>query len=377
MCFGDEETFMADGLGREILDRSWKYGGEAQHFVYSYSIRVEALKRAYDDLLIESGADFLLETRAVDAVHESGHIEYVIVAGRSDTFAIKAKTYVDCTGDGVLSVWAGAPYDKGDEAGRMMPATLCTLWAGVDWDRVRHNDGRFVEQAYADGVFSSCDLHLSGMWKISGLVGGGNIGHAFGADGTDERSLTRALIESRKRLPEYVEYYRKYLDGFENVELVASAAMMGVRETRRVECHYRLVLQDFIDQSVFDDEIGRYCYNIDIHPMDEDPESYREFRRTHTGYRYQTGGSYGVPYRALVPLRTDNLLLAGRCICTDRYMQSSTRVMPGCFITGQAAGTAAALCAADRLAPHGLDPRRIQSILKGIGAYLPNYDASL
>jgi hypothetical protein len=280
--------------------------------------------------------------------------------------------YIDCTGDGILSVWAGAPSEKGDESGRMMPTTLCTLWAGINWNNVKPDDGRFVEKAYADGVFSKCDLHLSGMWKISETVGGGNIGHSFGTDGTDERSLTDALVDSRKRLPEFARYYREYLSGFENAELVSSAAMMGIRETRRIVCNYRLTLQDFIDQSVFTDEIGRYCYNIDIHPMDEDTESYKEFRRAHTGYRYKTGGSYGIPYRTLVPLNTDNLLVAGRCICADRYMQSSMRVMPGCFITGQAAGVAASLCVSNGLTPRALNPVRTRAVLKGMGAYLPD-----
>jgi hypothetical protein len=96
---------------------------------------------------------------------------------------------------------------------------------------------------------------------------------------------------------------------------------------------------------------------------------------THTSYRYKTGESYGVPYRILVPVGIINLLTAGRCVSTDRAMQSSIRVMPGCFITGQAAGVSAALCAKDGNNPKDADVRQIQSELLKMNMYLPNFKA--
>ena len=95
--------------------------------------------------------------------------------------------------------------------------------------------------------------------------GGGNIGHVFGLDGTDERSITRGVIAARKSLLEYQRYYQKYLPGFEQMELVATAAQLGVRETRRIMGDYVLNLEDFKSRASFPDEIGRYSYAVDIH----------------------------------------------------------------------------------------------------------------
>ena len=91
---------------------------------------------------------------------------------------------------------------------------------------------------------------------------------------------------------------------------------------------------------VFDDEIGRYCYPVDIHVKNTDKKEYERFEKEYNeSLKYKKGESYGIPYRCLIPVSLSNALVAGRCIGTDQKMQASIRVMPGCFITGQAAGS--------------------------------------
>ncbi len=214
----------------------------------------------------------------------------------------------------------------------------------------------------AGGVFATPDLHLPGMWRVGRSLGGGNIGHAFGVDGTDEQSLTASLILSRKLLNEYERYYRQYLDGYEDMELVVTASMMGIRETRRIVGDAVLTLEHFLARAAFADEIGRYSYPVDIHAAKPDLESYNTFHKEHTELRYKKGESYGIPYGCLIPQTLDNVLTAGRCVSTDRYMQSSVRVMPGCYITGQAAGIAAALTGSDG-AIRAVDIRLLQERL--------------
>ena len=81
-----------------------------------------------------------------------------------------------------------------------------------------------------------------------------------------------------------------------------------------------------------------------VHVMNTDKEEYERFRAEYQQkLRYKNGESYGIPYRSLIPVSFKNVLVAGRCISTDRQMQASVRVMPGCLITGQAAGMAASL----------------------------------
>ena len=374
MQFGDGKNFLASGIGKEILERMWCIGGDEYKNSKTTSIKLEALKRVYEEMLIEAGAKFLLGTLLTDVVTQENKISYCVLSGKSGMYAVRAKIYIDCTGDADLSAWAGVACNKGDENGNMMAGTLCSLWIGIDWTKRSGSDNQYLKDAIKNGVFENPDLHLPGMWKISERVGGGNIGHTFGVDGTDERSLTQALIYGRKLYDQYEKYYKEYLTGYEKMELVATGAMLGIRETRRICGKYVLVLKDFINQSVFEDEIGRYCYPVDIHASNNSIESFNEFLSDHTGYRYKKGENYGVPYRILVPLGIENLLVAGRCVSTDRAMQSSIRVMPGCFITGQAAGVSAALCAKDGINPKDANVHKIQSKLKDMGMYLLNFN---
>ncbi len=371
MQFTDGVNFLAGGIGEEILNKMWEYGGKIEGS--EYSIKVEALKRVYDDIVTEAGVDFTLHTQMVAVDAEDGLVNYVVFAAKSGMFAVKAKIYIDGTGDGDLCAWAGAEYEKGDENGEMMAGTLCSLWANIDWDRVVRPDNRRLEEAIKDKIFTYEDRHLSGIWRTGKTLGGGNIGHTYDVDGTDERSLTKSLIWGRKSMTELERYYREYLDGYEEMELAATGAILGIRESRRILGDYVMVLDDFINRASFDDEIGRYAYPIDIHPSDTSVEGFKKFEKEYYNLRYKDGESYGIPYRALTPRGLQNVLVAGRCVSCDRYMQSSIRVMPGCYITGQAAGVAAAMAAEKNTDTRGIDIKELQSRLKAIGAYLPNF----
>ena len=376
MRFTDGVNFLAGGIGQEIYQRLKAYAEIADDRpAGSVSINVEALKRVYDDLMAESGAAFTFQTQIIGVQAEEGRVTHVICAAKSGLFAVKAKVFVDATGDGDLAAWAGAPFAKGDEFGNLMPGTLCSLWADVNWEvegshRVRQ-DAR-LDQAFADGVFTIQDRHLPGMWRVAKRVGGGNIGHTFGVDGTDETSLTAALLWGRKSLAEYERYYKTYLKGFEEMTLVATGALLGLRESRRILGDYLLCLDDFNRRAVFDDEIGRYSYPVDIHASRPDQASFTKFEDEFKRLRYGEGESYGIPYRILTPQGLDNVLVAGRCVSTDRFLQGSILVMPGCYITGQAAGVAAALAADRNVSTRQFSVQELQRRLKALGGFLPN-----
>jgi hypothetical protein len=208
------------------------------------------------------------------------------------------------------------------------------------------------------------------MWKLTESQGGGNIGHAFGVNATDEASLTKAMVDGRRLMDPYRRYYTEYLTGFEKMELAATGAYLGVRESRRVVCDYTLCGQDFVDRAAFPDEIGRFSYPVDIHIMAPDKASYDNFQKEYTSLRYKPGESYGIPYRCLIPKKLGNVLTAGRCVGTDRQMQASIRVMPGCYITGQAAGIAATL-ALPTGNPRTINTATLQQKLRTLGAFLP------
>jgi len=275
MQFTDGVNFLAGGVGQEVLDALREADGRVPP--NGMGIRAGVLKRVYDELLTAAGVPFTFHTRLVDVAGDKDRVREVICAGKSGLFAVRARAFVDCTGDGDLAAFAGAPYEQGDADGNTMPGTLCSLWAGIDWQKVRESGlgtgNRRIEEAFKAGVFTLEDRHLPGMWRVGSTLGGGNIGHTFDLHGTDEESLTRAYLWGRKSLQEYERYYKGYLKGFEKMELVATGSLLGVRETRRITGDYVLNIDDFKSLAAFEDEIGRYSYPIDIHIAKPDRES--------------------------------------------------------------------------------------------------------
>ncbi len=369
--FGDGVNVLASGIGLEIRKNVSKH---LPLDTYWASIDAEELKREYDRIAKAAGVDFSFFTTVCDVVSSDGHVDYVVCCAKSGMFAVKAKIYIDCTGDGDLCALGGGKFEMGDNNdGHVMPGTLCSLWVNIDWDKTEKiAPNAHIEKAYADGVLTYEDRHLPGFFKRENGIGGGNIGHLFDIDPTDERSITEAMIWGRKSMLEYERYFKEYFKGYENMVLTSTAAIPGIRESRRVSCDYTLCVDDFINRAVFDDEIGRYCYPVDIHVKSTEKEEYQRFEEEYKkNLKYKKGESYGIPYRSMVVSSFSNMLVAGRCMGVDQKMQASIRVMPGCFIAGQAAGVAAAL-ACEKGETRSVKHSELAEKLKKLGAYLPN-----
>ena len=377
MGFGDGVNVYAQGVAtrvREALKRETSLKGEGND--------IEAFKRAYDSLMVASGAEFRFGVKVVDAVVENGNVTHAVCSGPAGLFAVKAKVFVDASGNGELAFAAGAEMKKGDKNGKMMPGTLCSIWTGFDWERWEKEAPKhpktfrgwadFVDEALADGVFLEADRHLTGFNRLGKDLAPANMGHAFNLDATDEVSVTKALVRCRAQMKEWERYFHEYVKrGTENIRLVATGEMLGVREARRLVSDYVLSFGDYMKRASFADEIGRYSYPIDIHPSNGSKAGMEEFAKMTREARYKPGESYGIPYRALIARGFGNLLAAGRCIGTDELVQSSVRVIPCCYITGQAAGAAAALAARVDGAVREVSSKLLRDALRAQGAYVP------
>lgn len=361
MNFDDGKSFISKGFGERVFyslydkcdfERKWML------------VRTEKLKRLYDSLALEAGVDFRFYSKVVDVVMSGNRVKYAIVSSPEGLWAVECGAIVDCTGSGQIAALAGAEYDYGDESGRAMPGTLCSLWGGVDFSR-KGRDADHYERGYADGIFTNYDPCLPGIKATYPEVGvgSGNIGHAFAVDDRDSKSLTDAMIECRRQLDEYVDFYNRYVPGCESAVLIDSSNFLGIRESRRIKCEKTLSERDFYNQESAPDEIGRYSYPIDIHPMTPDKAGIEQFYAD-VSKKHADGETYGIPYGALVPRGVDNVLVAGRCIGADRPMQASARVIPCCYITGQAAGVAAAICARDNSKAREVDVGELRSLIK-------------
>ena len=363
MNFDDGCNFISRGIGEEVFQKLHLQNERKREW---YNVRYEELKRVYDDMVLDAKVTVMFYSRMVDVICSNGTISNLIVSGPDGLFALEGEFFIDCTGTGSLASLAGAEFLYGDELGNTMSATICSLWGGIDFSK-KSIDSANYEKAYNDGVFSQYDSVLPGIkanYTEIG-VGGGNVGHCFGVDDRDIKSLSSAMFTGRKILAEYEKYYQNYVSGCEKATLIKSADYIGIRESRRILCEYTLTTDSFYAQESFPDEIGRYSYPIDIHPMTPDKNGMNAFCHA-ISMRHNNGETYSIPYRSLVPKGLNNVLVAGRCIGTDRGMQASTRVIPCCYITGQAAGIAAAVCVDDRTMAKHADIAKIQNRIKNI-----------
>ena len=168
-------------------------------------------------------------------------------------------------------------------------------------------------------------------------------------------------MEGRAQAQELVDFFRAKIAGFENAYLDFTAPQIGVRESRRVVGEYVLTVDDVLGARKFVDGIARAAYSIDIHSPTDGTSDIR---------RLKPGTSYEIPYRSLVPKGVRNLLIASRCISSTHEAHSSLRVMPIVMAIGQAAGTAAAMCAASGRTPKRVNARELRKRLVAEGADL-------
>jgi hypothetical protein len=388
--YADGEKFVARGVAEQVRLRLIEgtphmCKPEPDWLQFWPSIDAERLKRIYDDLVLASGAEVLFHTQLAGVERaEDGSVDALLVNNKSGLSALRAKTYVDCTGDGDLSAWAGAEFEQGDATGALQPATHCFMLTNVDVYTLEKGPvpswtgtTEALRTALKSGRYPLIvDLHNC-VRLIGAATYGFNTGHVYGVDATDPASVTRALFQGRQMAGQYRDALRELHPGYANAFLAATGPVLGVRETRRILGDYVLGIADYRARAGFDDEICRNSYNIDLHATnvaesgaDKDPETARREMEAAIE-EYAPGESYGVPYRCLTPRGLRNVLVAGRCISTDRAVNGSIRIMACCLTTGEAAGLAAALAAAGSGDVHAVDTADLRARLRTHGAYLP------
>jgi glycine/D-amino acid oxidase-like deaminating enzyme len=386
--FSDGEKVIYRGLAEQILNRckaDQPLVPEKQ--VDWVPIDPELLKRVYDALVTDAGVTVCFHTflSAVER-NDEGDVTSIVVTNKLGLSAIRAKVYIDCTGDADLCAWAGADFLQGDEKGSVMPATHCFVLSNV-------NEAAFRSVYNGGGVLWGgnptsplFDILASGKYPLipdahlcCNLIGpstvGFNAGHLWDVDNTDPESVSRALIKGRKIAAEY----RKALaeacpDAFGDAFLVTTGSTMGIRETRRIIGDYVLTFDDYMARRAFEDEICRNSYFIDVHWAKEQAARKTDAmdKWENTTFRYKKGESHGIPYRCLTPAGLRNVLVAGRSISCERIVQGSVRVMPVCLAMGEAAGIAAAFALrTPDFDVHRVDTDELRDRLRGYGAYLP------
>lgn len=312
----------------------------------------ELLKYELMEMLLKGGVRLLFHTYIVQSIIKDNMIKGVIIENKGGRSAILGKIIIDATGDGDVSASAGAPYDVAKDP---LPVTLMFNMINVDSKKAMDQIGnwgnlrKLVEEAVKSGELSyNLELYTKGFAPglfAADLCYPGEInvwsGSLLGVSSLDPDQLTKAEIVTREHTMRLAAFLKKRLQGFEESRIEYTATQVGVRETRRITGGLTPSLDDVMTQN-FNDTIAK-------------PYLHREMR---------------VPYRSLVPQGVENLLVAGRCLSAQQDAMVQLRLIPVCFVTGQAAGTAAALALRENTTPRELDTSLIQEILVQQGMVL-------
>ena len=366
------------GLIQEFMDRMTEKGGYIKHdpstVKYDFSLAntydVEIFKFVAQEMLDEAGVKMLLHTLAVKPVVENDVIRGIIIENKSGRQAILAKRVIDCTGDGDVAARSGVPYEKGRKKDGLMPSV--SLLFHLFNERALEDlpttpfGGIFLLTPLMKKTARKAGIRYKPPYDVAFLVPMPvssrkllvNLAHVKNIDGTKAEDLTRAHIILRRQIMEATELLR-HNSYFSSAYVASTGTQVYVRETRRIVGEYYITEEDALQGKHYDDGITSCRYMIDVHPLDS----------TESG-RYENHPPFDIPYRSLVPLKIDNLLIAGRCISSDRVTQSALRIGGTCMSTGEAAGSAAAISIREGVKPRELDGKLVRQALESRGVVI-------
>jgi len=325
----------------------------------------EAYKYLVERRAVDAGVELLYGALFSEAVTDGNRVIGAVIDTKSETWRIEADVIVDCTGDGDVAAFAGARFDKGErESGILQPISMLFLAGNVDVERVF---AFWASEQRAPLLRAACDrgeipmpsmaLHSPPGWKRDIIV---SMSRAA-CDATNSLALSRGQVEARDQIHRILGFLKANFPGFEEAYMVSSSVQVGVRETRRIVGLYTLTREDVLETRKFPDTIALGAYPIDVHRAEQNDIFFEQIAR---------GDAYEVPFRCLVPVDVDGMLVAGRCVSATREALGAIRVQLMCMAMGEAAGAAAALCARDNVLPRHLDPVLLRGTLRAQGVIL-------
>jgi hypothetical protein len=384
------------GVFKDLLERCAAYGGadtktrQSYWGAYTGAFDAETMQRVIIEAMEEAGVEVLLRAQVTGAVMEKRSLRGLQIQTKSGTKLVLAKVFIDSSGDGDVAALAGVPFMHGRPSdGLTQPMTSYFRVINVDLpllaqDCRAHRDD-FTDFVIPEGTRNedfAMKFVVTGLtkriakaeregfkWIIpkdhmtlkSGLIPGEinvNVTRVHG-NALDDRTLSRAELEIRKQAYTAFDFLKRYVGGFADAIFLEVAPKLGVRETRRIRGRYVLTEQDVRGEARFEDAIGICNSPVDIH----EPGG-------KTAVMDHVGTGYGIPFRCLVPEEIDGLYVAGRCISADEVAFGSTRNVPACATTGEAAGVAAAVAVRTGATAANVSVKQVQDALQRSGVIL-------
>ncbi|MBO5760908.1 MAG: FAD-dependent oxidoreductase [Lentisphaeria bacterium] len=377
--FGEVTPFMPNHTEKQSMDkpvftawrkRMWEYFSSQEKEEHPFNseelapyLSKDIAILAMEDLLLEAGVKIFYHHTLFDVKKENGKITEAIFHSKSGLCAIRAKIFIDATGDGDLAALAGCEVETGNDEGLCQPMTTCFKIDHIDpagkpsWEGINAIYKKCKEEGKIDCLRQSIlgfnTLHNDSLHF--------NTTRVVKKNATDGVELSEAEIEGRKEVRKFIAFLRENVPGFENARLQSLAHHIGVRESRRIRGIVYQTSEDFFNRAKYDDGIARINYPIDIHNPAGGGTVMKYMERSQW---------YEIRYGTLVPLKSENLLMGCRAISLDHALHSSARIMPAVCSFGQAAGMAAAMCVKENVVPASLDGKKVREALKNEGAFL-------
>lgn len=365
---GGVANFSGDtrGLGRvmdEILSKLTEFHaiGPLRDSVHNTKEQIfdhEILAVILQQMLVQHGVRTLLHTRFVDTeTDETGTIRECLVCGQSGPQLLRAKVFIDCTGEGQVAERARFTTMKGrEEDGLQLPMSLMFFIREMS-EAVKPQ----VPQGWFNNIGGEEELPMTSIWP-NGPQSKAIKVKIPGFDSTDTESMTKAEIRARQRMMEVLDYYQRVEK--KSWRYDHCSPIIGIREGRRIVGDYILTVEDVKAGRAFPDGVARGTWYLDGHKPDDEKRTYILDKDELAVPPYQ------IPLRCLIARDGKNLLTAGRCFSADQLTLSSARVSTSGAMMGQAAGISAALAVKRNCQVRKIDPGEIITVVKEKGGNL-------
>jgi len=331
------------------------------------------LKCVLEDMAIESGADIMYHTTFVDAIKDGQRVTHLIVNNKDGLTAYAARYFIDCSGDADVAIMARAQHESGDANGVNQPLSLRFEVAGIEYEKfyaylesIGQNPAKYFamntrgmeelfRKAHEDGLLSDQDAsYIQGF----GLPGKADSMSFNCPELTPQKNIvdakffTKKQIEGKKAILRIRRFLRERIPGFENCYISEIAGMVGIRESRRIKAEYIMTIYDIVGYKKFNDAVTESHYPVDVHG----PDYLTLLGETKYDTDVPPAERYWeVPFKCMIPLGIDNMLVAGRCAGFDFVAQSAARIQIICRAMGEAAGRGTALASKNNAAYRDID----------------------
>jgi hypothetical protein len=324
-----------------------------QHWRHQVRLNPYLYTMLAEEKCLDAGVQLRYYETPVNAHFKDNNWE-IETRGKGTHTKIIANQVIDCTGNAFVAALAGMDLLREDET---QPGTLMFKIGGYDMDKLDLN----LLQAKYDEAVAKGELVKEDFRSVQSLLRtqGDNVQHIAGADSTTSETHTITNINGRKSLMKHLRFLRT-LPGCEKTQLISMQQETGVRETYRIDGEYQITRDDYVSGKVFDDAVSYSFYPIDLHDAHGVTPKHLTENTVAT-----------VPLRALIPKKSKNMLVAGRCLSSDRLANSALRVQASCMAMGQAAAAAAVLAFRQGTTPGDVPVNEIRALIKDHGGIVP------